>query len=284
MALARDWKLSHKTRYCPSKNRPLHKFGSRRSVQRLECLILGLDGGDVLAALLADADVLAVLVALLATRVGSLAARGTRASRWTRGWAPPRWRCRPAGSACVGRMAFLTMLTFSTTTRSFSRQRAQHAARPCRLSLPAMTLTLSPLLDRSSCSIHYAHLPYSVSGARDTIFMYFLSRSSRATGPKMRVPRGAPSLLMSTAAFWSKLDVAAVGATDFLLHAHDDAAHDLALLDVAVGRRFLHAADDHVTEARVTALGAAQDLDALHLASAGVVGHCEHGLHLNHVL
>src|SRR2546426_5633724 len=28
------------------------------------------------------------------------------------------------------------------------------------------------------------------SGARDTIFMKFLSRSSRATGPKMRVPIG----------------------------------------------------------------------------------------------
>ena len=30
------------------------------------------------------------------------------------------------------------------------------------------------------------------------------SRSSRATGPKMRVPRGFPWLLMSTAAFSSK--------------------------------------------------------------------------------
>ena len=35
--------------------------------------------------------------------------------------------------------------------------------------------------------------------------MYFLSRSSRATGPKMRVPRGAPFASMSTAAFWSNL-------------------------------------------------------------------------------
>ena len=74
MALARDWKLSHKTRYFPSKNRPLHKFGSRRSVQSLECLILGLDGGDVLAALLADADELAVLAAT--GHAGGLAAAG----------------------------------------------------------------------------------------------------------------------------------------------------------------------------------------------------------------
>jgi hypothetical protein len=30
------------------------------------------------------------------------------------------------------------------------------------------------------------------SGANDTIFMYRFSRSSRATGPKMRVARGSP--------------------------------------------------------------------------------------------
>ena len=36
------------------------------------------------------------------------------------------------------------------------------------------------------------------------IFMNFLSRSSRATGPKMRVPRGSLSFLMITAAFSSK--------------------------------------------------------------------------------
>src|SRR6266446_1492910 len=43
------------------------------------------------------------------------------------------------------------------------------------------------------------------SGASDTIFIKFLSRSSRATGPKTRVPIGVPSSLISTAAFWSNL-------------------------------------------------------------------------------
>src|SRR5664279_782413 len=45
---------------------------------------------------------------------------------------------------------------------------------------------------------------YSTSGARETIFMYLRSRSSRATGPKTRVPTGSPSFLMMTAAFSSK--------------------------------------------------------------------------------
>ena len=43
------------------------------------------------------------------------------------------------------------------------------------------------------------------SGASETIFMNFLSRSSRPTGPKMRVPRGSPSAFRMTAAFSSNL-------------------------------------------------------------------------------
>src|SRR6202044_670086 len=44
----------------------------------------------------------------------------------------------------------------------------------------------------------------STSGASETIFMKLRSRSSRATGPKMRVPRGLLLLSMITAAFSSK--------------------------------------------------------------------------------
>src|SRR5262249_42899392 len=45
---------------------------------------------------------------------------------------------------------------------------------------------------------------YKASGASEMIFMKRLSRSSRPTGPKMRVPRGSPPSLMITAAFSSK--------------------------------------------------------------------------------
>src|SRR6185436_5887174 len=44
----------------------------------------------------------------------------------------------------------------------------------------------------------------STSGASETIFMKLRSRSSRATGPKMRVPRGLLPSSISTAAFSSK--------------------------------------------------------------------------------
>src|SRR5438034_2784246 len=45
---------------------------------------------------------------------------------------------------------------------------------------------------------------HTTSGASETIFRNFFSRSSRATGPKTRVPTGSPVSLMSTAAFSSK--------------------------------------------------------------------------------
>src|SRR6478609_345355 len=44
---------------------------------------------------------------------------------------------------------------------------------------------------------------YSTSGASETIFMKLRSRNSRATGPKMRVPRGLFCASISTAAFSS---------------------------------------------------------------------------------
>src|SRR4029079_5943989 len=45
---------------------------------------------------------------------------------------------------------------------------------------------------------------YKTSGASETIFMYFFSRSSRATGPKMRVGVCSPASLMIPTAFSSK--------------------------------------------------------------------------------
>src|SRR5438876_10581475 len=44
----------------------------------------------------------------------------------------------------------------------------------------------------------------STSGASEMIFIWFLARNSRGTGPKMRVPTGSSCGLMSTAALRSK--------------------------------------------------------------------------------
>src|SRR5439155_17030474 len=45
---------------------------------------------------------------------------------------------------------------------------------------------------------------HSTSGASDMIFMWFFARSSRGTGPKIRVPTGSICGVISTAALRSK--------------------------------------------------------------------------------
>src|SRR6185437_8777316 len=45
---------------------------------------------------------------------------------------------------------------------------------------------------------------HSTSGASEMIFIWFLLRNSRVTGPKIRVPIGSPWALTSTAALPSK--------------------------------------------------------------------------------
>jgi len=99
--------------------------------------------------------------------------------------------------------------------------------------------------------------------------MKFFSRSSRATGPKMRVPRG-------------EADQRPVVATVGLLRPDDDRLDDLALLDRALRCRGLHGSNDHVAHTRVAPVRAAHDADAEDLARTGVVGHPKPGLLLNH--
>src|SRR4029077_12493096 len=58
--------------------------------------------------------------------------------------------------------------------------------------------------DDDAVALLYLRRHHSTSGASEMIFMWFLARSSRVTGPKMRVPIGSPCGLISTAALPSK--------------------------------------------------------------------------------
>src|SRR5260221_290346 len=73
-----------------------------------------------------------------------------------------------------------------------------------------------------------------------------------------------------------------VGPADLLRRAHDHGLVHVALLDAAARDRLLDRDDDDVAHRRRLALGAAQHLDALDAARAGIVGDIEIGLHLNH--
>ena len=128
------------------------------------------------------------------------------------------------------------------------------------------------------------HAPQSTSGASDTIFMKFFSRSSRATGPKMRVPRGFIWLSISTAAFSSKPMYVPSLRPQLLLGAHHHGLDHVALLDAAARGGRLDRGDDDVAHLGVPAPGPAFDADAQDLPGAGVVGHLQSCLHLDHLV
>src|SRR5690606_8504473 len=77
-------------------------------------------------------------------------------------------------------------------------------------------------------------------------------------------------------------DQRTVGAADALAGAQRERVVDLALLDLAARDGVLHGHLDDVADAGVAALGAAQHLDAHHFLGAGVVGHAQVALHLDH--
>ena len=145
------------------------------------------------------------------------------------------------------------------------------------LSRPAMTTTLSPFLILR-IDIRFR---YSTSGASETIFMNRSVRSSRVTGPKMRVPIGSSLLLSSTAALVSN-GPRAVVAAHAVARAHHDGVVDLALLHASARGGILDADLDHVADMGIAALGASQHLDTHDSACAGVVGDVQHRLHLDH--
>ena len=60
------------------------------------------------------------------------------------------------------------------------------------------------VVSTSNMSCHDCFRNQTTSLASETIFMKFFSRNSRATAPKIRVPRGLLSLSITTAAFLSK--------------------------------------------------------------------------------
>ncbi len=73
------------------------------------------------------------------------------------------------------------------------------------------------------------------------IFIWFLARSSRVTGPKMRVPIGSPCGVHQHGGIAVEADQAAVGTAHAIGGAHDDGLQHFALLHAAARDCFLHA-------------------------------------------
>ena len=110
---------------------------------------------------------------------------------------PSRSAIFPCGLSCDFFKWRLIMRTPSTKTRCLRAMTSStFPVEP--LMVPGNHFHLIALADVQLDSVH------KTSGASETIFMKLRSRSSRATGPKIRVPRGFKSLSMMTIALLSK--------------------------------------------------------------------------------
>ena len=113
---------------------------------------------------------------------------------------PPCWSCWP----------LLERLPLVRVVLLGPRHALDHAPGPRRAATRTTRPSLAAVLARDHLDLVVlldvdAGHGYSTSGASEMIFMNRFSRSSRATGPKMRVPRGFRWSLMSTTALSSNL-------------------------------------------------------------------------------
>src|SRR5260221_3790112 len=185
----------------------------------------------------------------------------------------------PPGWPMAGRVWRFTMLTPWTRTRlSLGRSRRTSPVLP--LSLPEMTTTLSPfllfalLMSLDPGSQHFGR-------ERDDLHELAGAQLARHRSEDARADRLA-LLVDEHRRVAVEADGAAVRPANLLRRAHDHRLMDVALLDAAARDRLLDRDDDDVADRRRPAMRAAQHLDALDAARAGIVGNVEIGLHLDH--
>src|SRR5690554_737321 len=162
----------------------------------------------------------------------------------------------------------LTMLTLDTTTRSPST-RTTSPRLP--LSLPATTITWSPLLIRLVAIIpvlRSQHFGSERDDLHELLGTQFAGDRPEDTGADRLVLGVEQHRRVAVEA-----DQRTVGTAHALAGAHHHGVVDLALLHLAARDRFLHRHLDDVADRGVAALGTAEHLDAHHFPGAGVVCH-----------
>src|SRR4051794_1158914 len=142
------------------------------------------------------------------------------------------------------------------------------------LSLPAMTTTLSSARSFAGISEHLRRQRHDLHEPAVAQLARHRAEDARAARVVLGVDDHRGVLVEG--------DVRAVVAPELLLRAHDDRLDDVALLDRPVRVGLLDGRDDDVPHARVAAARAAHDADGEDLARAGVVGHAQARLVLDH--
>src|SRR5690625_3568758 len=182
----------------------------------------------------------------------------------------------PPATPAIGlpRLCFLTTLTPSTFTRSEPTRSSTTPRRP--LSRPASTMTSSPLrIFCMTCPLqHFRSQGHDLHELFCTQFARDRAEDTCANGFQLGIEqyRGIAT----------KLDERTVLATNTFGGTHHHRVVDFAFFDASARSRFLDGDLDDVTDCGITALGAAQHLDAHYRPCTGVIGHAQRGLHLNH--
>ncbi len=78
-------------------------------------------------------------------------------------------------------------------------------------------------------------------------------------------------------------DVSPVCTADLLARSYENAANNLLLGDVPVGKSFLDGSDEDLADAGVSLLRSSKDLDAEHRSGSGIVGDDDDGFCLDHL-
>src|ERR1700710_1272173 len=185
---------------------------------------------------------------------------------------PPVLPARPPWLTTL--VCFFTRLTPSTITRCSSRS-TWMTLPSAPLSLPAMTLTVSPFLILTLISEHLRRERNDLHELLVAQLAAHGTEDARATGFPVG-PEDHCCVLVEA-------DVGTVGTTALLDGAHDHGLDDVALLDVATRDRVLDGGDDDVTDAGVAPTGAAEHTDAQDLLGTRVVGDLESRLLLDHL-
>src|SRR5690606_18582113 len=171
----------------------------------------------------------------------------------------------------------LTRFRLATYTRSPST-RSTSPVWPLIFLLPVVTTTWSPLRIRFMVSF----LRSEHFGRERDDLHELLGAQLAGHGPEDAGADGLMLVVQQHGGVAVEADQRAVGAAHALAGAHHDGVVDVALLDLAARDRVLHRHLDDVADAGVTALGAAEHLDAHQLLGTGVVGDVEKALHLDH--
>src|SRR5690606_12123343 len=169
---------------------------------------------------------------------------------------------------------FLTTLMPSTRTWSAS---TRWSTVPRRfLSRPVSTMTSSPLrifaILRSLQ--HFRSQRYDLHELFRTQFARNGSEDTSTDGFQLGIEQHG--------CIAAEFDQRAVFATHALGGAHDNCVVNFAFLDASARSRFFDSDFDDVTDSGITALGAAQHLNAHDGTCTRVVGHVQRGLHLDH--